>query len=402
MKNKLYIGFMSLLEILMQIPIPAAASSIMLYGICGIGEFSIRNTFFVILPVTAYFFVRRMVKKSGFLFVCIHGMIACTTFIGVAGTAEEKGMIFLVAAVAAVFSYRRSDEKPKIYVELPALIVLYILGLTSIKEYGAYVALGCTIIYIIAYIIHANLWNFREFLVANQEYSDFAVNQANSVNTVMLLAFMVVCILMMGIIPSIFAAPLGRAVMMAGYYIRRLILRFQIDVENEESPMQSQPVKGWDTEEGGEAVVLDMGEGSDLLDGILIFIGIVLLCGLIFFVIRAVKNSLDGFKGRQKEGTDVKEFVKPVSFSRHYRKAVVKEKHTETGMNLKIRKRYARIIKKQMGKEEVNKKLTPKEITAYAFHKKGIQDNQGITDIYEKARYSNETMSEAEYSRMKL
>ena len=114
---------------------------------------------------------------------------------------------------------------------------------------------------------------------------------------------------------------------------------------------------------------------------------------LIYFGVKYLKQ----LNKTKRLGTDMVEYIKPDNRKVSIQNNVYKDV-TETGEenNKKaVRKYYKKRVKKGFGKEKPQKTYMPIELTKHSITNDEAQSKK-ITDIYEKARYSNEPITKEE------
>ena len=139
---------------------------------------------------------------------------------------------------------------------------------------------------------------------------------------------------------------------------------------------------------------------SPLAEALSVAFTVLVLCaiviGLIYALIRYVKH----FNEAREEKNDLVEYVKPVR-TRGMRKNKKMRDADNTGeMNWKLRKLYRKRVLKGSGKEGPDKTQMPTELT-----QANITEDPGeaehITRLYEKARYSDQSVTKEELEKMK-
>ena len=158
------------------------------------------------------------------------------------------------------------------------------------------------------------------------------------------------------------------------------------------------------TEETTEGLISpeDVYQPSHVAEAVAEAVGVVLIAAcviaLVWFVVRYVKQ----INKTKKLGTDTVEYIRPKksSIKTENNVYVTQEIISEQKNNKAARKYYKKRVKKGFGRKKPEKTYTPQQLTKYGIT--ADDDNaKRITDAYEKARYSNQTVTDEELNILK-
>lgn len=389
MSNRMMEVITTVIELVMRLLVAVCVSNFVLNGLMAYEEFQAVNTLYIMVPVTAFFFARRFLYNHGKIMVGLHLLFLLSVIPAVNTSIEDTAIVFIITFVFMAASVKSKGQAPFVPADVGIILVGFILSGTLKSNSAAVIPAYSAVIYVICYFIYINLKNVREFLNENAQVKSFKADQALNVNAVMMAVFMIVCIIAMFIAPRLhiqdILAVIGRGI---GAGIIWLLKRidapvggYELEFENVSKP---KPVE--EAEPGG--LVLGMGEGSVILDTIAAVIGIVILLACIVLLVRAVKQ----IRFERVCGSDVKEFIHPEFTDVKTAKSAGKRAFEFKGSNNELfRKKYKRFILKNKEKRKIiSSSDLPCDITKMA----GGSDE--ITRIYEKARYSNEIITDEE------
>lgn len=395
--NRLLNLFLNFLQIFMQMCTAVPVVNVLLHGFMGYEKFQVFNTLYIGIVVMVYYFAKSCVK-NGKLAHMIHWAAAFSIWIVCSGSSEDKMMIFIPALAFMYYSLKRNDEKPILALDVGIIVAAYIIGNTLKAESGTVIPFYCCIVYIIAFLIWYNINNLNNFVMENNKVKSFNAEQAVNVNSLMLAIYMVICILSMFIAPRLHLQDLLHGILggawkllLAGFHALNIPMP-EGDYELEQSMNKPKPEEG-----SGLGIELEMTEGNDILNIICVVFALIVFIGLLVMVIKSLKN----ISYKKGQGLDVKEFVKP-DFSKKREKKPKEKTFMFWNMpnELAVRKLYKKTIRKNLEKgHKVDEKNTPYEITKSVM---GWNESAGeLTEIYEKARYSNELVTAEDVAVMK-
>jgi len=272
-------------------------------------------------------------------------------------------------------------------------------GLENIKWAGIY---GGSV-FIIFQVLYLNFDNVNKYLCMNQEIAHLPVKQIVAVNTFQM---SILVTLFCGIMVLFSNKYVNRAVeIISGFiggfitYILRVIFSLGKDYKTK-SVLTGGPGEGNGMDQMW--AIVEESIWTDILNAIgMIFgsvLGVVLVIGFCVLIIVVVLKKLKNisFGGE----SDVKEFIVPgdvVEFQWKRKKRGKQEKGS--GSNFKARMLFkSRVMKAAAGRgEQIRATMMPHEISKLYL---GAQEKD-VADIYEKARYSKETVTSEEIAVLK-
>lgn len=397
MKNNRVLNFLlTVLQIFMQMCVAVTITNLLLHGFMGYEKFQVFNTLYIGIVVLIYYMAKSYVS-SGKLSFAIHFLAAFSVWFVLNGSAEDKMLVFVPAALLGFYSMKRTKQEPFVPLDMGILVGCYLVGFSIKSESGTVIPFYGSIIYMTAFFIWYNIRNLNRFVSENSRVKSFNTDQAVNVNSVMLAIFLVICAVVMFIMPRLHLQTVITGlllgiwkVLLAGFHA--LNIEMPTGGYEQEMAMESKP------DHTGEqmAEFLGMSEGNVVLDIIAaVFAAVIFVCMMIL-VIKALKD----LRYKKSPGNDVKEFIKPEFKKKD--KITPKEKKTSLfhGSNdMVIRKVYKSIIRGKLKRNQsVKRNHTPREISCEVIG--WTEETKDITILYEKARYSNETITKEETQKM--
>ena len=396
-----------LLEILMQCLFFVTLNIIFSYLFLkyNIGEFN-RCLMISVLVIAAYFF--RKFINSFFAFYFLHVLLfVAAVFYARSGNEcfiyiLQVGILMTYSGHIKITTMRVSGEKIPM-VGMAVMVVCYMLGMGTNNTVMIQSGLLILVVFTLVEIIYNNLDKINNVFIENKENVDFPATQLFKVNMDMLATSLI--IVFMGMM-AFYSGPYGNVFQVIGkffYWLIGLILKLllyrkpQAIVEVETSSSTSAMESIDNTGEG--YVPPSSGSFDQLFYSLLIMFAIFITIFLIIKIVGDIKK----FARKKKLGADLIEFIKPKKNDKDKIK-ISRVKHlnekSELDHNLKLRKIYNKKVKKGIGKERLPLYAFPEDIT-----RKGISEDANdvkiITNIYEKARYSNEKVNSEEIEIMK-
>lgn len=389
--NRMVSFFVNILQLFMQLCVAVTAVNMLLHGFMRYESFQVFNTLYIGIPVIV-FYISRSCIKNGKAVTLIHLLATGSTLLAVQGEVEDKLLVMIPAAVLMVYSLKRTEEKPFIPLDMGVIFACYILGGTIPAESGQVIPFYAAVMYIISYTIWYNAYNMNELLISNSNVKSFNAEQAVNVNSVMLTIFMVIMAAALIIAPRLRIQNAINTVLLGIW--RVVISAFKhLDIK--------MPQGGYELEHSLEKRIdytgnympdMEMSEGNDILDMIMAVFAAVIIIGLLIMLIRSLKN----VRLKISRNSDIKEFVKPrINVSEATNSKGKRSMGLFNDNETSVRKIYVHTIKKSLKSgKKINKNNAPQEITSEVLGNRG--ETQVLTDIYEKARYSNETLTDKE------
>lgn len=390
MRNNRVLNFLlNVLQVFMQMCVAVCVVNTFLHGFLNYERFQVGNTLYIGVVILICYIAKTCIKKGKLSFL-MHVAAVISVVFAVQGRNEDKILVMIPAIIFAYCSLKKENEHPFLPLDLGIIAACYVVGSSIPAESGTVIPFYGAIIYVVAFLIWYNIKNLNDFIMDNATVKSFNTEQAVNVNSVMLAIFMLLCALVMFIMPRLHIQTAIRMVLLgiwklflAGFHA----LNIQMPKGGYELE-QSLKVKPEDeSEELG--ILLEMSEGNEILDIIAAVFAVVVAACMLVLVIKSLKD----LRYRKSQGNDVKEFVKPV-FKRGV--AGKKEKKPLFSFNVSndvaVRKLYKNLITKSLKKgNRVDNTDTPEEISKSVIGWNDIA--MEVTGIYEKARYSAETIA---------
>lgn len=395
--NRIIRALLNILQLFMQMVVAVVIVNTLLHGFMHYETFQVFNTLYIGGVVCIFYFTNILVKNGKLAFLLHFAAVASILF-AVNGTVEDKMTVVVPAIALAYYSMKRKSEAPFMLLDMGIIVGCFIIGGSIPAESGTVIPLFGAIIYVISYLIWYNLINLNDFVIRNGSVKSFNAEQAVNVNSVMLAIFVVVCCAAMFVITKLNLQNIIRSVLL---FLWRgvLVVWHALDLKMPERvyELEQSLEKKSDEPVEGFAVYFEMSEGNDVLNVIAFVFAAIIFVSILVLVIRSLRS----LRYEKQHNLDVKEFVKPRL--NQERKAQNREKMNlfwNTPNEITVRRLYQDLIKKRLKKGQVvDDKDTPSEITTGII---GWDENtQSITQIYEKARYSDEKISGEEVTEMR-
>lgn len=389
--NRILNLILHILQVFMQMCVAVCVTNLILHGFMHYETFQVWNTL-CIGPVVAVYYLAKSFVKHGKVATLLHVAAAGSVLYLVQGTTEDKVLVLLPAIGFMYYSLKRRTEKPFIQLDLGILVACYVAGTTMSAESGTVLPLYATFIYMAAYFIWYNIEHLNKMVLENGSVKSFNAEQAINVNSIMLTIFVIVSLAVMFILPNLQLQRLVYAVLLAMWRVALIGIQ---------ALHVYMPKGGYELEQSLEhrvehyddaPMALEMTEGNDILDMIAVVFAGVIFVFMMVLVVRALRN----LRYHKSQGNDVKEFVRPTLGKKNSRSGEKRKLLDLRGSNDQVaRKLYKNIIKKNLNKgQQVKVQQAPYEISE---HIMGLTEStKQVTDIYEKARYSNEEISKEE------
>ena len=395
-----------LLEILMQCLFFVTLNIIFSYLFLkyNIGEFN-RCLMISVLVIAAYFF--RKFINSFFAFYFLHVLLfVAAVFYARSGNEcfiyiLQVGILMTYSGHIKITTMRVSGEKIPM-VGMVVMVVCYMLGMGTNNTVMIQSGLLILVLFTMAEIIYNNLNKINNVFIDNKENVDFPANQLFKVNMHMLTTSLIFVLLGM---MAFYKGPFGNIFQIIGRFfnwiicliLKLLLHKAPLKIKEVETIATIKETKERATE--GYYASNDSGSFGQLFYTLLVMFAIFITIVLIIKIVTEFKN----FAKKKKLGSDLLEFINPKKIAKNKIKisrANILGEESELDHNLKLRKIYKKRVKKGIGHDKIPFNAFPEEIT-----RKGISEDTNdikiVTDIYEKARYSNEKVNAEEMDIMK-
>lgn len=405
-KNTLIVCALRFMELAMQTMVFALALMLILIGFFSRENESVLKCFAVMgIPVAALFFIRGWCKSQAVTIAVHAGCILFAVLIAV--DAMERVSYMIVITALLIYSGmliinekgRQGEQMP---VGMIALFIsaLFVGAMTECRTIEA-CSLYCGIAFILIQVVYHNLNNMNDIMLMNREISNFPARSMVSVNLFIMSIVGVLCVGAMVLVNNQYVyrmvEGLGSIFIILLRYMLKFLLRkdeepdIDEDLTNKEKPQPDNELFAQEWQGG----LLE-----DILNGIAIIIGIVLIVTVIICLAAAFVRLMRRFRGTGNAEGDIKEFIVPQGINTY---RIHRRKKEEDGIrgsgNIKARKLYKSIVKKGAAKKgtSIDSNMMPEEISS-RFIAHGADE---ATAIYEKARYSDTQVSEEEVELLK-
>jgi hypothetical protein len=359
----------------------------------------------VSLPIVVLYFARRHVHQ-GILLIMIHvGVILYMLLVG--NTEEEKIANVLVGIILMIVSInlrtRELKNKPE---KMPVgLVGLFIVGVIL----GNYLELDTLAkasiyygeVYILLQVIYRNFNNLHGFIQSNCELTTLPIKQMLSVNTFIMTILVTLCGGVMLLFHNSSVNHMLRSIVILIKDSILFVIKFLFSLfqHSEDKSVIKEKVQEKGLEELNELAKNNI--WVDIINGIMMVLGIALV---IIVVVAAIVSIVMAFvrlirkMSSLNTGEDVKEFILSKEI-REFRLRHHRIDASEKSTNAKIRKLYKSIVIKNAEKcgDKINASMVPRDISNLYIH----GDQNTATDIYEKARYSNQQITQEEIEVLK-
>jgi heme/copper-type cytochrome/quinol oxidase subunit 2 len=387
----------------------------------------------ILVPIVLMYILRHKVRIF-FLFVFIHLFIPVGLML-LGNNTDERVLFFIIGGIMISYSIRLKsrmiekttltnkadiegnsldedqEERRRILVSserisiwLVSVMALgYFLGAVQHISMLMEIEAVLTVIFVIGQVLYNDFKQLNNVYILHGNKSEFPHQQIRRVNFVMIIGVVLLVLLGMllfyngkygnifTILGDAFLSLLGPIVWFI-LFVMRLLGKMSntMQVPQEET-----------TSTADELTTLDVEppQNHPAMNAFAAAVGTLIVCAIIVFAILMIVRFARRFKRARQDGNDfienVKEEKKKNKFT--HTKHIIKK---ETSNQSKARKVYKNRVKKGFGKSAPDKRLIPEELT-----KKAITDNEEvagiITDIYEKARYSDQEISREELENIK-
>ncbi len=389
--------------------------------------------FYIIIPVVAGYIIRRGVRKF-WMFVFMHiglivGMLAVSNGEGevtvnliavviytaysiklknAALEAEEisassRAMMDNEVKKEAALRALAEGEKLPLYLGACMLVGYFIADINQSVIVKELEILLC-IAFVVLQIVYGNCNNLYQVFRINKDKNNFPAGQMKRVTafvTIIVSVFILLGMLLFynGSFGNINTL-VKRVVTEVLKLIARLVLLFIGAFGKEGSDSVTQmSTEEIETEEFS-SVATEAVEGSALLEALAEAFGALLIVAGIVGIILVIRAYIKNFNASKKIGIDYIERVKPTDSVEIVEKTVAINRRKVSKEEKNVRKIYKKLVLKGNKGKAPDISHTPGRLTTDNITSdKQLADE--ITYIYEKARYSNETVSKADIDKMK-
>lgn len=293
------------------------------------------------------------------------------------------------------------NENVSIYA-VAIMIIGYLFGTIQNSEVLMMVEAFLSMLFVVLVLIHNNFSHMYQIFQLNKDKADFPAGQLKYVNKYTNIASIVLIVLSM---VAFYNGKYGNifSLMYSGTY---QIIRFLMGVFvfllglGKHDQLEQEPVEENDEPQNlGGTIELEYPD-SPVLEAIAETVGFLLilaiLVGIVYIVIHYIKN----VNRTKKQGFDVVEFVNPKEEKQSIQKNYRKNGYKESKSVKSVRKIYKMAILKGTKGNAPNRSSQPSKLTIDNITT-DEEKAEKITQIYEKARYSEENVTEEEINLIK-
>ncbi len=431
MSNKKLAISLNVLEVVIQTLVFLSFIIALMMGTLGLNAGQLWKCLIVVIPVCIMYVLRKIVNKFQ-VFVVLDCLVVLSSFL-LGSNYDEKVFYVIIFCLIGLYSVRvkykmikykqtamQLGEKAvlqdvdikgrlrehyfdgeKVPMAFAGLMVFgYFLGFSK----GNPVVLNCEVIictlFVLCKIVYNHLDKLNDVYVSNADKSEFPAQQLKNVN---IFTLVITCILVFLGMLAFYNGEYGNIFSIIGDVgmsgIRAILKGFIFILglfggnENEAIEETTQAV----TESSDGLDFEEVIQPSHFAEALAETFGIMLMLAAVFALIYFGVRYLKQLNKTKRLGTDMVEYIKPDNRKVSIQNNVYKDV-TETGEenNKKaVRKYYKKRVKKGFGKEKPQKTYMPIELTKHSITNDEAQSKK-ITDIYEKARYSNEPITKEE------
>lgn len=405
MKNRIIVYLIRSMEMLMQVMVFTLALLLLVMGFFGRSQTEPYRCFLAMgVPCVALYFTR-LTARNNIIVIAVHG--ASLVFMLLFGRdGVEKLAYSIIGIVVIIFSVVLSiNGRTRFGEKMPiGMIGVFILAAVVGKYAKLPVleqwAMVCGIVFIAVQIIYCNLNNLNDFMLVNHEVMNFPAKQMVSVNAFIMTVLLVICAGGMVLSNSSYIFKMLKGIgslLTAG--IRFLVQAFVREDENVLETGDTREPEDQENILGGLEIPED-GPWTDILNGIALVVGVIVIVALVICIAIAFVRLLRSMQGAAGREGDIKEFIKPegVRAVRLKGREVHKEDPKEPN-NIRVRKLYKSTVKKNAAKKGASLRgnMTPAELSGAYIPMR----QEEVTEIYEKARYSDLEIAKEELELMK-
>lgn len=431
--NKTLTYSLRIMEIVLQsLVFVSFAVMIMLAGI-GLPDRDLWKCFLMIIPVIATYLIRRFIRKfqlNIFLYIVI---VASSLLFGT--NDSEYFFYALILLVIVSYSFRQkmlmlqkadissmplsdimgtmemdnADERNRIlyaneqisYYFGVSMVVGYLIGGIVNRPVIQNTEVVLFVVFVLLQVVYNNLKSLNTVFLQNAGKSEFPSDQIKRVNTFIIITLVILMFIGMmvfyhGEYGNIFGV-IGAGFLAVLKVIIRVILKIWGSGKGQQGTMEEETTAAMDDDLSG---VADSVGTSPLMQAIGIVFTIIVFVIVLFAIGYLIVQFIRNFNKVRQDNKDIIEYVKP-NKTKSDRQVKRKDDNIKTlNNNLKFRKHYKKRVIKGYGSNRPEKTVMPHELTMKAITKEPTEAEK-ITQLYEKARYSNESLTNEEVDLIK-
>lgn len=282
------------------------------------------------------------------------------------------------------------------------MIIGYVVGSIQNMEVLMMVEAFLSILFVLLALIHNNANYMYQIFQLNKDKADFPAGQLKYVNKYVNIISIVFIMISMLIFYNGKYGNMFSLVQSGAYQIIRLFAKvflFLLGLGGGDSGVKEPIKENKDSQDYLDGTQLEYTD-SPILEAIAEAVGFLLIlamfAGIIYILVHYIKN----FNRTKKQGFDVVEFVKPEEEKEYIKKTFTKNNYKESKSVKSVRKIYKMAVLRGTKGNIPNLSSLPSKLTKDNITEDEIKA-ETITQIYEKARYSEEKITEEEINLIK-
>lgn len=282
------------------------------------------------------------------------------------------------------------------------MIIGYIVGSIQNIEILMMAEAFLSILFVLLVLIHNNANYMYRVFQLNKDKADFPAGQLKYVNKyVNIISIVLIMISMLafynGAYGNIFSLVQSGVYQIARFLVGAFL--FLLGLGGSDSGVNEPIGEKKDPQDFSKDPELEYVD-SPIMEAIAEALGFVLIlaifAGIIYILVHYIKN----FNHTKKQGFDVVEFVKPKEEKEYVNKVSIKNNNKESKSVKSVRKIYKKAVLKGTKGVIPNCSTLPSKLTIDNITEDEVKA-AAITQIYEKARYSKENITEEEINLIK-
>lgn len=282
------------------------------------------------------------------------------------------------------------------------MIIGYVVGSIQNMEVLMMVEAFLSILFVLLALIHNNANYMYQIFQLNKDKADFPAGQLKYVNKYVNIISIVFIMISMLVFYNGKYGNMFSLLQSGAYQIIRLFAKvflFLLGLGGGDSGVKEPIKENKDSQDYLDGTQLEYTD-SPILEAIAEAVGFLLIlamfAGIIYILVHYIKN----FNRTKKQGFDVVEFVKPEEEKEYIKKTFTKNNYKESKSVKSVRKIYKMAVLRGTKGNIPNLSSLPSKLTKDNITEDEIKA-ETITQIYEKARYSEEKITEEEINLIK-
>lgn len=435
MTDKKLSRLMQLLELLIQIVTFLSAFIAIYFGALQKPDLVFWKCSFIIVFVTAAYFGRKKIVHFG-PFMTIHlFMIAVSFLIGT--TDAERFSYLLISGLIAGYSIRlktitlqKSDisnlplsdhaeemgiaEQLEVKKNLMAseqmpfgfcafMVIGYMVGHAASRAIVMNSEVILFVAFVLLQVVYQDIKKLNTVFLTNQEKQHFPKEQLKRVNTLIIagtvfLMFLAMLLFYNGEYGNIFGL-MGAGGMALLRFVLKVILAVWGSGSEDSGTVMEETTAAQTEEDLGD--IEDFYQPSAAASALIEVFGMILMiaaaAGLLYLLYAYAKN----FNKKRKPEAYIEEITAIEKNKKSAQKVQVSRKQQQTfSENETVRRLYKKRVLKGTKKNKLDRTLPPEDLTKQTITEDALLSD-GITQLYEKARYSDETVTKEEIKQFK-